>query len=54
MLRLGNDISSIINTPIDIFEGRLNIYPDAEVAHSLDKLDKDYEGSAVRVRRVIG
>ena len=29
----------------------LNIYPDAEVAHSLDKLDKDYTGSAVRVRR---
>lgn len=29
----------------------LNIYPDAEVAYSLDKLDKDYEGSAVRVRR---
>ena len=51
MLRLANDISSIINTPIDIFEGRLNIYPDAEVAYSLDKLDKDYQGSAVRVRR---
>ena len=29
----------------------LNIYPDAEVAHSLDKLDKGYTGSAVRVRR---
>lgn len=29
----------------------LNIYPDAAVAYSLDKLDKNYEGSAVRVRR---
>jgi len=51
MLRLGSDISSNINIPIDRFEGRLNIYPDAEVAYSLDKLDKDYEGSAVTVRR---
>lgn len=40
--------------PVSIFAKQdrlLNIYPDAEVAYSLDKLDKNYEGSAVRVRR---
>jgi len=49
MLGLGSAIGKSDN--VDRFEGRLNIYPGAEVAHSLDKLDKDYEGSAVRVRR---
>ena len=49
MLGLGSAIGK--SDSIDRFEGRLNIYPDAEVAHSLDKLDKDYQGSAVRVRR---
>jgi len=50
MLGLRNEITSFnnVNIYIDLL---LNIYPDAEVAHSLDKLDKDYEGSAVRVRR---
>ena len=50
MLGLRNEITSFNNVSsyIDLL---LNIYPDAEVAYSLDKLDKDYEGSAVRVRR---
>jgi len=49
MLGLGSAIGKSDN--VDRFEGRLNIYPGAEVAYSLDKLDKDYQGSAVRVRR---
>lgn len=50
MLGLRNEITTFNNVSsyIDLL---LNIYPDAEVAYSLDKLDKDYEGSAVRVRR---
>jgi len=49
MLGLGSAIGK--SDSVDRFEGRLNIYPGAEVAYSLDKLDKDYTGSAVRVRR---
>ena len=49
MLGLGSTIGK--SSAVDTFEGRLNIYPGAEVAYSLDKLDKTYGGSAVRVRR---
>jgi len=49
MLGLGSAVGK--SSSVDRFEGRLNIYPGAEVGYSLDKLDKDYEGSAVRVRR---
>lgn len=49
-MRLGVKINvpNVITRSLDRL---LNIYPDAEVAYSLDKLDKNYEGSAVRVRR---
>ena len=49
-MRLGARIS-VSTLKSQVPELLLNIYPDAEVAYSLDKLDKGYEGSAVRVRR---
>jgi hypothetical protein len=33
------------------FEGMLNLFPNASLGLSLDKLDKNYTGSAIRVRR---
>ena len=33
------------------FEGMLNLFPNASLGLSLDKLDKNYTGSAIKVRR---
>ena len=33
------------------FEGFLNLFPNASLGLSLDKLDKNYTGSAIKVRR---
>jgi hypothetical protein len=55
-LSLGADAQMIIKAhpnyrPYAVANLLLDIYPNAGVAYSLRKLDKDYTGSAIRVRR---
>jgi hypothetical protein len=55
-LSVGADAQMVIKAhpnyiPLGGFSGLLNEYPGAAAAYSLRKLDKDYAGSAIRVRK---